>query len=103
MERCPAVGWRWQAQPEAHSPRPHPEMTTVRPSSRILPTWKTDGLRLLVTESSPRQSREDRDPCARVRMRWTRHRQELDSPELSSRDLARKAGYRAPSSGTECN
>src|SRR5215218_11389986 len=48
MARLPATGWRWQAQPEAHSPRPQPEMTTVRPSSRILPTWKTDGLRLLV-------------------------------------------------------
>ena len=42
-------------QPWAHRPRPQPEMTTVRPSSRTLPTWKTDGLRLLVTESSPRR------------------------------------------------
>src|SRR5688500_14932427 len=55
MARCPDDGWRWQAQPEAQSPRPQPEMTTVRPSSRTLPTWKTDGLRLLLTESSPRQ------------------------------------------------
>ena len=53
----PADGCRWQAQPWAHRPRPQPEMTTVRPSSRTLPTWKTDGLRLLVTESSPRQFR----------------------------------------------
>src|SRR3954471_18114798 len=53
MARFPATGWRWQAQPEAHSPRPQPEMTTVRPSSRTLPTWKTDGLRLLLTTGPP--------------------------------------------------
>src|SRR3954451_16954037 len=33
-------------------------MTTVRPSSRILPIWKTDGLRLrLMGASPPRRSR----------------------------------------------
>jgi hypothetical protein len=37
----------------AHRPSPQPEITTVRPSSRTLPIWKTDGLRLLVTEHSP--------------------------------------------------
>src|SRR3954447_1586899 len=31
-------------------------MTTVRPSARTLPTWKTDGLRFLLTEGSPRRS-----------------------------------------------
>ena len=50
-------GARWQAQPAAHRPRPQPEMTTVWPSSRTLPIWNTDGLRLLLTEPSPRRSR----------------------------------------------
>src|SRR5918997_3270414 len=53
MARCPAEGWRWQAQAEAHRPRPQPEMTTVWPSSRTLPTWETDGLRLLLTGALP--------------------------------------------------
>src|SRR3712207_4178169 len=57
MARWPADGWRWQVQAAAQRPRPQPEMTTVRPSSRTLPTWKTDGLRLLLTEPSPRQFR----------------------------------------------
>ena len=63
MARCPADGCRWQAQAAAHRPSPQPEMTTVWPSSRTLPTWKTDGLRLLLTESSPRRSHlRDEDP-----------------------------------------
>src|SRR3954470_18123587 len=50
MERGPAFVGRWQESAAAQRPRPHPEMTTVWPSSRTLPTWKTDGLRLLLTE-----------------------------------------------------
>src|SRR3954466_15791120 len=62
MEREPAFGWRWQAHAAAQRPTPHPEMTTVWPSSRTLPTWKTDGFRLLLTEPSPRRSHlRDRD------------------------------------------
>src|SRR3954462_7725874 len=87
MARWPADGWPWQGQPWAQSPRPQPEMTTVRPSSRTLPTWKTDGLRLLVMESSPRQFRSrGAEPCAcGERWNWTEYRQEWNGPETFDR------------------
>src|SRR5687768_6539951 len=65
MARWPADGWRWQVQAAAQRPRPQPEMTTVRPSSRTLPTWKTDGLRLLLTTGPPLDG--SREAGARVR------------------------------------
>src|SRR3954453_20805507 len=82
MARWPASGCRWQVQPAAHRPRPQPEMTTVSPASRILPIWKTDGLRLVLTGRSPRRLpggepdvpvRRDPDPARRCRhcgVRW---------------------------------
>ena len=71
-------------------PRPQPEMTTVRPSSRTLPTWKTDGLRLLLTESSPRQSRSRRGPVHVAEMR-------------TGRDIGRNRGLLNPWSDNSFN
>src|SRR3954466_13066603 len=87
MARGPADGGRGQGQAWGHRPTPQPEMTTVRPSSRILPTWNTDGLRLRLTEPSPRRSRQSGHVQWRLWTSFGGIQQELESQRRNSSEV----------------